>query len=339
MLPPKWSSFENPNDARCAWLVWFLLLAVFCGYVALATLSLRTELQTADQTEFYDAVLPLPAYSMDVCQMAALSKRLNYSVIDHIQMRFRFEYWVNGSEVIVKKQISSPEAKAYQISEEFQCRRFSAGTRLPQAAESPYMGIDLRVEGEVPAQMLSYNGTFVDGVFLRPSLAEDPTNKHAVQEERISTFLIPVVNSTGKRRIIVTQRYAFASWSDSLGGRRGAPCNDTFFFSGTTMLPESYNVAIETTTNDTAERWPLKLAMPGTHSVQVYRFVNDIWETLLDWFGRVAAATAIFRILAVLFPLVQEEKYKLLFQLPALGLGVAETAPLLPKSETSSQTV
>ncbi|CAE7488067.1 unnamed protein product, partial [Symbiodinium natans] len=85
--------------------------------------------------------------------------------------------------------------------------------------------------------------------------------------------------------------------------------------------------------NTTSVRYNLKLDMPvPSQLVAVSRFSNDIVTETLRWLSKLASATALFKLVAVLFPVIERNSYRFALHVPLLGLGaIPERAPLLAK--------
>lgn len=338
MLPPKWDDFANPNDAWCNRLLWFLLVLAFAGYVCCATWTYINEFNTPNDEAVYDVEVQLPPVWMRLCELTSFSLALNYSLLDHLIVTARLSYMLpDGTEEYHEKNLSLSDFPVYNLNEDFHCRRFSLNRTVPMEGIMPYNVFQVGLhEPTHPRLMTGPGGLYRTGLFFGPSLAEDPMNLYARQEEHLTKVWMPSSSMPGFRNVVISSIASKATWGDSLGGRRGAPCDDTFFFADINMVPEiALQTAVTSEPNSSShnsstrvpDRTTLKLVVPVPHQeVVVYSRTNDLQKDTLNLLANLASATVIFKLLNSLFPPLRQLQYRMLFHLPFLGLGV-------PKSE------
>lgn len=240
MLPPKWDDFPNRNDARCACGIWVLLAMAFIGYLSVATMSFRESLELPDQEEVYEIERQLPPVWIRLCELAALQAAINYSIFDHLVAKGRVNYVLpNGTEESVGLDFNVSQPEIFRPTPDFRCKRFSLNMRMPEEALMPYHVFEVGILEPFHSKLSAANGLYTRGLFFGPSLAENATNPHACQEEHLLKMWVPSSKLPGLRNVVMNVAPSQALWSDSLGGRQGAPCDDTHFFADISMVPEA----------------------------------------------------------------------------------------------------
>jgi len=352
MLLPKQTAFVNPQDGCCARALWFTLLFVYVVYAILATLAAREEASVAEALDLHEEKIMLPNPSIDVCELLAFERALNYSILARVHVKVQCGwFWSNGNESHNEAKIAAVDD---DIEEEaFHCWRFRSTIDVPPGAVVTYYNFWIGVEEPVHPKLYRWNDNYISGLVFRPSLSANATNFFAMKEERMMRLLLPTHRVPGFRNVVISARPSLAKWSDSLGGRRGAPCEDTFYFGDLTVIPETLQRgALFNESEDQAHssftrsrglnvtkaakapvRYTLKFDMPvPTELVSVSRFTNDLVLCLLKWLSKLASATAIFKLVGVLFPVIERRSYQFAVRCPWLGLGdLSEQSPLLAK--------
>lgn len=183
-----------------------------------------------------------------------------------------------------------------------------------------------------PKLVAGAGGLYSRGLFFGPSLAENASNPYACQEEHLVKLWVPSSKLPGVRNVVLNVNPAEAQWTDSLGGRRGAPCADTHFFGDVSMVPETSFVAADAKKYEKADftnRTTLMIVVPIPHQeVNVWHYHNDVLADTLSFMGKLASATVIFKIIASIFPPIRQKRHHLLFKLWCLGTP-SESEPLL----------
>eukprot|EP00913_Durusdinium_trenchii_P021489 g20196.t1 len=160
----------------------------------------------------------------------------------------------------------------------------------------PYHRWFLQLQGPIPKELQRLNYSYVNGLFIRPSLANA---SHPV-----------------------SQRQEPQKWSDSLGGRYGAPHEDTFYFDDSRIIPEALDANPMVVQQMPLLGHRLKVVLPvPTSMVRVHHHINDIMADIVTVLGRLASGIFIFSLLTVMFPAIREEKYHFFCHWPFLGLG------------------
>jgi len=357
MLLPKQTAFVNPQDGCCARALWFALLIVYVVYVILATLAMREEASVAEALDLHEEKITLPNPSIDVCELLAFEQSLNYSILGRVHVKVQCGwFWSNGNES--HNEALVPAVDDYIEEEAFHCWRFRSTIEVPPGAVVTYYNFWIGVEEPVHPKLYRWNENYISGLVFRPSLSANATNFYAMKEERMMRLLLPTHRVPGFRNVVISARPSLAKWSDSLGGRRGAPCEDTFYFGDLQLIPEMLQREALFNESESEEahssftrsrglnvtkagkapvRYTLKFDMPvPTELVSVSRFTNDLVLCLLKWLSKLASATAIFKLVGVLFPVIERRSYQFAVRCPWLGLGnLPEQAPLLAKETTA----
>jgi len=342
MLPPSWSSFPNEKDACCAWGLWYLLLAVYLCYVVLSTISLTKALEEPDYVESSDQRMVKPTPSLDVCELLKISEHLQYSLLGQIAVMSQTGWFLkNGSENQLDLKLNVSET-FYDPDGKFRCVRFRSTAQVPSDAAVTYYNFYVAVREPVHPKLYRFSGKYIAGLVFRPSLAENATNSFALSEERLVRLFVPSKEGRkGYRNVVCSAVPSFAKWLDTLGGRMGAPSDDTFYFADMTLIPESLQKTSvmdgEDVNTTTKLRYTLKIGLPmSTDLVRVKLHVNDVLKCLLNWLGALTSATAVFKLITVLFPAMEKETFRLFLSLPWIGLGLErpELEPLVKETTT-----
>eukprot|EP00434_Breviolum_minutum_P002035 symbB.v1.2.001798.t1/scaffold97.1/size333048/2 len=195
----------------------------------------------------------------------------------------------------------------------------------------PYHRWFLRLQGPIHPDLQKNNFSYVNGLFIRPSLA-NATHPVSIREE---TFLKTFVPFMAKNRtVIIRSLVAFDHWTDSLGGRRGAPYPDTFFLDDSRIVPEqSENDLLKVAKFPEMGNF-MKIVLPvPTSLVRVHLHLNDIVNDIVALLGQLASGILIFGLLTMMFPAIREEKRHFFVHLDSYHLGTpGELDPLLGES-------
>lgn len=340
MLPPSWSTFPNEKDACCAWGLWYVLLAVYLCYVVLSTISLTKALEEPDYIESSDQRMVKPAPSLDVCELLKISEHLQYSLLGQIAVMSQTGWFLkNGTENQLDLKLKVSET-FYDPDGKFRCVRFRSTAQVPPNAAVTYYNFYVAVRETVHPKLYRFSGKYIAGLVFRPSLAENATNSFALSEERLVRLFVPSKEEKeGYRNVVCSAVPSFAKWLDTLGGRMGAPSDDTFYFADMTLIPESLAKTsnVENGEVDAATkplRYTLKNGLPmSTDLVRVKVHVNDVLKCILNWLGALTSATAVFKLITVLFPHMEKETFRLFVFLPWIGLGYRGELEPLVKSD------
>eukprot|EP00435_Cladocopium_sp_Y103_P076217 s4_g82.t1 len=240
MLPPSWSTFPNEKDACCAWGLWYVLLAVYLCYVVLSTISLTKALEEPDYIDSSDQRMVKPAPSLDVCELLKISEHLQYSLLGQIAVMSQTGWFLkNGTENQLDLKLNVSET-FYDPDGKFRCVRFRSTAQVPPEAAVTYYNFYVAVREPVHPKLYRFSGKYIAGLVFRPSLAENATNTFALSEERLVRLFVPSKEGRqGYRNVVCSAVPSFAKWLDTLGGRMGAPSDDTFYFADMTLIPES----------------------------------------------------------------------------------------------------
>ncbi|CAE7373389.1 unnamed protein product [Symbiodinium sp. CCMP2592] len=129
-------------------------------------------------------------------------------------------------------------------------------------------------KGFPPELQRNHNG-YVSGLFVRPSLAENPTHPLSLRQENIVKVWLPFL--ANNRTSIVRTKPSQETYLDSLGGRLGAPYDDTFFLDDTTVIPQAQQEDIPKVKELPARGNVLTIVLPiPTSQVEVHQHINDI---------------------------------------------------------------
>lgn len=149
MLPPKWSSFRNPNDALCASCIWMLLLLFFFAYVSFCLASFSTELQRPTKESVYNERLQMPLVRLDVCELTAFHRQLNYSLLDHLLMERELEFLLpNGTEIWRRDVLNRSDMEFVHV-DAMSCLQVPSMQVVPQESILPYHRWFLRLQGPI----------------------------------------------------------------------------------------------------------------------------------------------------------------------------------------------
>mmetsp|Transcript_98670 Transcript_98670/g.235050 ORF Transcript_98670/g.235050 Transcript_98670/m.235050 type:complete len:341 (-) Transcript_98670:120-1142(-) len=337
MLPPKWDSFPNKNDAMCAWALWAILALVFLCYVVVSTMSYVDGLYLPEDEDVFSAELQLPPVWLQLCDLLPLQAALNYSLLDHLIVQGRLNYVMpNGTEILSHMPFNTSAAAVYK-RQNFHCKRFAITSKVPMEAIMPYFIFFVGIQEPFHPKLSEYEGFYSKGLFFGPSLAHDPVNDFASKEENLVKTWVPSTRLPGQRNVVLNAVPSRAMWIDSMGGRQGAPCDDTFFFADVSMVADAITQpedARRYTNASINSRPTLRLVVPVAHQeVITWSFKNDILADTLAWLGKLASATVIFKLLTAVFPSARQKRYHLLMHLPCLGLGTEEEDEPLLKRE------
>jgi len=330
MLPPQWSAYRNPNDAKCATAAWLLILLSFLSYVCLTTWTFVRDFKDPNRESYYNERIQTPIISLDICELDVLRQKLNYSLLDHLVLTREVEYaLLNGTEVYVNEGTDPKKAHEFKLRRTFTCRRIFAVHQVPQDAIIPFHRWFMALERGFPPELQRNHNGYVSGLFVRPSLAENPTHPLSLRQENIVKVWLPFL--ANNRTSIVRTKPSRETYLDSLGGRLGAPLDDTFFLDDTTVVPQAQQEDIPKVKELPAKGNVLTIVLPiPTSQVQVHQHINDIVNDTISWLGRLASATFLFSLLQVVFPPVRRDKLHFHFHFPSLGLGTSsELDPLL----------
>lgn len=342
MLPPKWDDFPNSNDARCACGIWTLLAMAFIGYLSVATISFGESLQLPDQEDVYEVERQLPPVWIRLCELAALQAAINYSIFDHLVAKGRVNYVLpNGTEESFGVDFNVSQPEIFRPTPDFRCKRFSLNMRMPEEALMPYHVFEVGIQEPFHSKLSAMNGLYTRGLFFGPSLAENATNPHACQEEHLLKMWVPSSKLPGLRNVVMNVAPSQALWSDSLGGRQGAPCDDTHFFADISLVPEATVHGLDTKkfeNQSVTARATLRMVVPISHQeIQVFHFHNDLVANTLSYIGKLVSATVNFKLMASIFPQIRQKRYHFLTIIPWLSLGYESLEseslePLIDKS-------
>jgi len=332
MFPPKWSSFRNPNDALCATCVWLLLLLTFVIYVAFCISAFSEALERPNKESIYNERMQMPIVRLDVCELTALRSKLNYSLLDHVLLERELEFLLpNGTEVFRHDVLNRSDVHQVSVLGGFSCLQVPSMQVVPQESILPYHRWFLRLQGPIHPELQKNNFSYVNGLFIRPSLA-NATHPVSIREE---TFLKTFVPFMAKNRtVIIRSLVAFDHWTDSLGGRRGAPYPDTFFLDDSRIVPEqSENDVLKVAKFPEMGNF-MKIVLPvPTSLVRVHLHLNDIVNDIVALLGQLASGILIFGLLTMMFPAIREEKRHFFVHLDSYHLGTpGELDPLLSES-------
>eukprot|EP00434_Breviolum_minutum_P002036 symbB.v1.2.001799.t1/scaffold97.1/size333048/3 len=344
MLPPRWANFPNEKDACCAWTLWSFLLVAYLCYAALSSFSLVKALGEPNYIDTSEAKMTKPSPSLDVCELLRTSDHLRYSLLGQIAVMSQTGWFLkNGTENYMHSKLQASET-FYDPDGKFRCLRFRSKGHVPPQAEVTYYNFYVGVKEPVHPSLYRFGGQYIAGLVFRPSLAENATNPFALQEERLVRLYVPSeVNTQGYRNVVCSAIPTFAKWVDSLGGRMGAAGDDTFYFADMTLIPESLqttsNIEEDEGNNGTNAtkvplRYTLKIGLPiSTDLVRVKLHVNDVLKCIINWLGELTSATAVFKLITVLFPAMEQETFRLFWHMPWIGLGHAsELDPLVKET-------
>ncbi|CAE7757236.1 unnamed protein product [Symbiodinium pilosum] len=268
--------------------------------------------------------------ALDICELNALKAKLNYSLLDHLVLKREVEFsLVDGTEVYINEPADLQTSPSFLLRNTFSCRRVFAVQQVPQAAILPYHRWFMALKRGCPGDLQRSNYSYVSGLFVRPSLAENATHPVALREESIVKVWLPYLAQN--RTSIVRTTPSLEKYTDSLGGRLGAPWEDTFFLDDTTIVPQAAQQDVPKVQQLPAIGNFLKIVIPiPTTQVKVHHHINDIVNDTISWLGRMASATFLFGLLQVIFPSTRKDKLHLHFHIPSLGLGTpGELDPLL----------
>eukprot|EP00913_Durusdinium_trenchii_P021490 g20197.t1 len=240
--------------------------------------------------------------------------------------------WLRPEELL-NDTFDTTAAPVFTPSPDFRCKRFSLKMKTPMEALTPYHYFELGLQEPFhPKLVAGAGGLYSRGLFFGPSLAENASNPYACQEEHLVKLWVPSSKLPGVRNVVLNVNPAEAQWTDSLGGRRGAPCADTHFFGDVSMVPETSFVAADAKKYEKADftnRTTLMIVVPIPHQeVNVWHYHNDVLADTLSFMGKLASATVIFKIIASIFPPIRQKRHHLLFKLWCLGTP-SESEPLL----------
>ncbi|CAL1153768.1 unnamed protein product [Cladocopium goreaui] len=326
-------------DARCACGIWTLLAMAFIGYLSVATISFGESLQLPDQEDVYEVERQLPPVWIRLCELAALQAAINYSIFDHLVAKGRVNYVLpNGTEESFGVDFNVSQPEIFRPTPDFRCKRFSLNMRMPEEALMPYHVFEVGIQEPFHSKLSAMNGLYTRGLFFGPSLAENATNPHACQEEHLLKMWVPSSKLPGLRNVVMNVAPSQALWSDSLGGRQGAPCDDTHFFADISMVPEATVHGLDTKkfeNQSVTARATLRMVVPISHQeIQVFHFHNDLVANTLSYIGKLVSATVIFKLMVSIFPQIRQKRYHFLTIIPWLSLGYEslEFEPLIDKS-------
>ena len=335
MLPPKWDDFPNRNDAKCACGIWIFLAVVFVSYLSIATLGFIECLDLPDNQEVYESDHQLPVVWIRLCELAPLQAAINYSILDHLIVAGRLNYLLpNGTEEIFRMNLTS-DADIFFPSPDFRCKRFSVQALTPEDALMPFQVFEVGIEEPFHPKLMAVNGLYTRGLFFGPSLAENATNPHACQEEHLLKIWVPSSKLPKQRNLVMNVVPSQAIWTDTLGGRQGAPCDDTHFFGDISMVMDPALSSLEAKqylNSSSTKRPTLRIVVPiARQKVEVTRYENDLVGNILSLISKWISASVIFKVLGSVFPQIRQSRHHLLMRIPELGLGT-EAQPLVDKS-------
>ncbi|CAJ1420227.1 unnamed protein product [Effrenium voratum] len=345
MQPPKATRFPNPRDAACAACVWVCLVLVFLAYLVCTFRTFLVAVHSAHQHRTFNQRVQTPEVRLDICELQVLAERLNYSLLEHLRIDRELEFMLpNGTEINHHDSLNATSLAAVDINN-FRCIRVHSMQQVPQESVLPYHRWWLSLEGPIHPELQRNNFSYVSGLFARPSLAENASHPVSLKEEHFLKLWVPFLAED--RWAVVQSTAAMDKWTDSLGGRWGAPYEDTFFFRANIIVPGALQMDGWFQHHPLTGSWAagpvpnvsrlprvghrLKIVLPiPTTQVQVHEHFNDLTGVLIAWLGRLASGAFIFSVLTMMFPSVREEKFRLFLHLPSLGFGCPETEPLQP---------
>ncbi|CAK9075282.1 unnamed protein product [Durusdinium trenchii] len=319
MFPPKRSSFRNPNDASCALGLWILLVVAFIAFVAMTLRSFWEDVQRPTRESVSNERLQMPTVRLDVCELKVFQRSLNYSLLEHLLLERELEFLMpNGTEFWHRDVLDRHQVPQVEVGP-MKCLRLFSMQEVPQESILPYHRWFLQLQGPIPKELQRLNYSYVNGLFIRPSLANA---SHPVSQRQESFLKIYVPFLAKNRTTIVRSLVALEKWSDSLGGRYGAPHEDTFYFDDSRIIPEALDANPMVVQQMPLLGHRLKVVLPvPTSMVRVHHHINDIMADIVTVLGRLASGIFIFSLLTVMFPAIREEKYHFFCHWPFLGLG------------------
>lgn len=324
----KKSRFVTPNDFWCAVALYGLVFTVWAFLAGLSVFEFAQSLEAPNYTLDTNKRISLPPMCLDICEdRVATQDSTRYakpSVLDSFEVK---SYLHANGRLSESRIMASADAPRYTLPIGWECLRFCKNTSGTggDMGSSKELLVWLHFLQDTPEARLEHLHTgdsLVKGLLIRPSLAADPTNVYAYSREPFPERWLIQGRSNKTQAIVVEAKAERHIWSDTFGGRRGAPCDDTFladvtaFPPGSTSIRQKFDAGVHENSFNVLIAFNILLA-----ETRVVEHVNCLGTDILVFAKALLSYSVVFSLVGWLFRPTPVLRRRFLARIPFIGVG------------------